>query len=368
MSVRNRVSQFLGFIVRSLLWSVHIGLFFYTLFIYYLLGTLASEHWFASLLMISLPVAWLGLVAIGLIWLFFRPWRALLSVAALLIGFWLWPRTLSVHVADSPEAGKPVLRLLSYNVSVFKLDDFYEKKRVPAQSKQLIDWVVRHPAPVKCLQEFYTGEAAPTYRVRQRLDSAGYRYRAYLQPMNEGYIGVATFSKYPIVAQGQQVFGSFNGMVWADIKVGADTIRFINVHLQSMGIRVRRVFEKEEMEAVKAETRTVLGALKNGFVARRREVRLIETVISQSPYPVIVAGDFNDTPYSIVYERLRQRLHNAFEEAGTGFGFTLNRAPRFIRIDNQFFDASRLSAINFQTHRDVPYSDHYPVEGRYVRK
>lgn len=366
MSVRNRVSQFLGFIVRSLLWAVHIGLFFYTVFIYYLLGRLPSEHWFASLLMISLPVAWLGLAGIGVVWLFFRPWRALLSVAGLLLGFWLWPRTFSLHIPDTDE--KPTLTLLSYNVSVFVLEKFYEHKHVPPQSTQLIDWMVRHPAPVKCLQEFYTGEAAPAYRVQQRLDSAGYRYHVYLQPMNEGYIGVATFSKYPILAQGRQVFGSFNGMVWTDIKVGTDTIRFINVHLQSMGIRVRRVFEKEEMNAMKAETRTVLGALKAGFVARRREVRLIETVIAQSPHPVIVAGDFNDTPYSVVYEHMRHRLNNAFEDAGAGFGFTLNRAPRFIRIDNQFYDAKHLKAVGLKVYRNMPYSDHFPVEGRYVRK
>jgi endonuclease/exonuclease/phosphatase (EEP) superfamily protein YafD len=364
MPIFSRIKQFLGFMARSVLWSVHIVLFFYTLFIYYLLGWMPSEHWFASILMISLPLAWLGLVGLAVVWLFFRPWRALLSVVGLLLGFGLWSRTFSLNTAGNVPTGQLPLRLLSYNVSVFGLDEDHDANQPEASKSRLItDWVVKHPASVKCFQEFYTANDS-TFRVAQRLDSAGYYYKAYLQPINDGYIGVVTFSKYPIVAQGKLVFGSFNGMVWTDIKLGTDTVRVINVHLQSMGIRVRRVFDQSEMDGVKSETRTVLGALKTGFVARRREVRMVEEIIRASPYPVIVTGDFNDTPYGIVYERLRQQLRNAFEDAGAGFGFTLNRAPRFIRIDNQFYDP-RLRIVDFTTHRDIPYSDHYPIEGLY---
>jgi endonuclease/exonuclease/phosphatase (EEP) superfamily protein YafD len=364
MPIRTGIKQFLGFMARSVLWSVHIGLFFYTLFLYYLLGQMPSAHWFVSILMISLPLAWLGLAVLAVVWLFFRPWRALLSVVGLLLGYWLWPRTLSLHTAGAVAVNKLPLRLLSYNVSVFGSDEFYLTQKESKKTRVLVDWVVRHPASVKCFQEFYTGNESPSFRVAQRLDSAGYYYRAYLHPLSTGYVGVATFSKYPIVAQGKLVFGSFNGMVWADIKLGADTVRVVNVHLQSMGIRVRRVLEQDEMKGVKSETRTVLGALKTGFVARRREVQLIEETVRASPHPVIVTGDFNDTPYSFVYNRMRQLLRSAFEDAGVGFGFTLNRAPRLVRIDNQFYDP-RLQLVDFTTHRTIPHSDHYPIEGLY---
>lgn len=367
MTLPGRISLFFGFIARSVLWSVHIGLFFYTLFIYYLLWALPSEHWLASMLMITLPVAWAGLVGLALLWLFFRPWRALLTLAALLIGSWLWPRTFSLDSDKPNPENRPTLPLLSYNVSTFGLSDFYEQNKVPAKSQQITDWVVNHPAPVKCFQEFYSGNVAPVFGVYKRLNEAGYVHEALLQPIDRGFVGVATFSKYPIVAQGREAFGTFNGMVWTDIQVGTDTVRVINVHLQSMGIRVRKVFEKEEMDAMKSETRTVLGALKAGFMARREQVERIEACIDSSRHRVIVTGDFNDTPYSIVYERLHRRLSNAFEEAGSGFGFTLNRAPRFIRIDNQFYDP-RLPVVRFGTHRELPFSDHYPIEGEYFLK
>ena len=367
MSFQTRISQFLAFIGRSLIWSLNIGVFFYTLLIYYLLARLPLEHWLASMIMITLPIAWLLLVLVGLFWLFTRPWRSLLSALGLLLGLWLYPRTFSVHTTPPDEAEPNAFSVLSYNVSVFGLDVYFEskQKKIPAQAKQMTNWVISHPAEIKCFQEFYSGTQDITYQMVSRMEQAGYRYHTFLKPSETGYIGVATFSRHPIINEGRHVFSSFNGMVWTDINLGDDTIRVINVHLQSMGIRVRRVLEKDEMSEVKAETRSVLGALKAGFKARQAEVHLVEEQIDQSPYPVVVTGDFNDTPYSVVYERLRRRLPNAFEDAGHGFGFTLNRAPRTIRIDNQFYDP-RLQVLDFETHRDQPHSDHYPVEGKYV--
>ncbi len=367
MSLRTGFGQFLAFIGRSLTWSFHIGVFFYTLLIYYLLARLPLEHWLASMIMITLPIAWLLLLLLGVFWAFTRPWRSLLSVIGLLLGYWLYPRTFSVHTADAPPEGVKAFSVLSYNVSGFGLEAYPQDRqgRVSGRVKLFTEWVLKHPAGIKCFQEFYAGDQDSTYRMVDRLAQAGYPYYAFLNPRQSGSIGVATFSRYPILNEGKYAFSSFNGMLWTDIKVNNDTIRVINVHLQSMGIRVRRVLTKKEMADVKAETRTVLGALKVGFTARQHEVRLVEEQIAQSPYPVIVTGDFNDTPYSVVYERLRRQLPNAFENAGHGFGFTLNRAPKTIRIDNQFYDP-RLQVLDFETHHDIPYSDHYPVEGKYV--
>ncbi|RYF62768.1 MAG: endonuclease, partial [Cytophagaceae bacterium] len=257
--------------------------------------------------------------------------------------------------------------LLSYNVSVFGLEKYYDDTlhREPRGTRMMSNWILAHQAPVKCFQEFFVGKEMPAFQMGDRLERAGYRYKALLHPQEAEYVGVATFSRFPIVNHGEHVFSSFNGMVWTDIKVGQDTIRVINVHLQSMGIRVRKVFQEDKMSGVKAETRSVLEALKFGFKSRQSEVRVVEACIAESPFPVIVTGDFNETPYSVVYERLRRILPNAFEDAGHGFGFTLNRAPRTIRIDNQFYDP-RLQVLDFEVHRDQPYSDHFPIEGRYV--
>ena len=68
-------------------------------------------------------------------------------------------------------------------------------------------------------------------------------------------------------------------------------------------------------------------------------------MIERSPYPVILCGDFNEVPYGYAYGRVRKQLRNAFENSGTGFGFTYNKAPRYIRIDNQFYSNKKVSHI-----------------------
>ncbi|MCY7359468.1 MAG: endonuclease/exonuclease/phosphatase family protein [Rudanella sp.] len=372
MPTRFSVRLLVGLFFRSLFWSLNVVLVFYTVLLYWLLYNLPVQHWSASMFMITLPVAWAFNLICLIAWLFTHPWRSLLSLLALVAGFWLWPRTVALNTPISNLEGKPMLSLLSYNVANFNSNDFYATLAKSKRTRQITDWIIRNEASVKCFQEFYNSQRYPALQMADRLRAAGYTYEAVLYPeyrqMPDSFLGIAIFSKFPILNQGREPFGlhTHNGIVWADIKIGADTVRIINVHLESMGIRVRRVLNQREMAGVRTETRGILGSLREGFIARREQVLRGERYIDDSPFPVIVAGDFNETPYSVVYGRLRARLNNAFEDAGQGFGFSLNRAPNLLRIDNQFYDANRLTALQFKTLREVPYSDHFPIYGEYV--
>lgn len=352
----------------SLLWSLNLLLFLYTVLLYFLLYKLPIQHWTAGMLLITLPVAWAVNIIYAVFWAISRSWRATLSAITLLAGFWLWPRTFAYEPAGRNITGRPTLRIFSYNVTMFDAVSYFPSRKLAPSSQQLARFVCKQTADVLCLQEFYNEPTVPVFNMIERLQQVGYRYHATLKSGSSkgetGLVGVALFSRYPILAQGDTAFTESNGLVWADLNMGKDTVRVIDVHLQSMGIRVRKVFVQDGLEGVKYETRSILSALRTGFTDRDEQVKVLERYIAESPYPVIVSGDFNETPYSIVYERLRRRLRNAFEDAGRGFGFTLNRAPKYIRIDNQFYD-SRLTVLSFETLRDVPYSDHFPIQGRF---
>lgn len=355
----------------SLFWSLNLVLSLYTCLLYYLLHWLPIQHWVAGLLLITLPVAGALNLAFILFWAIGRSWRAVLPLMVLLAGFWLWPRTFAYEPVGRNITGQPTISIFSYNVATFDAVSYFPEKKLSGTAKAITRYVCRQTADVLCFQEFYNVPTLPAFNIIERLREGGYPHYVTLHPVpargETGLLGVALFSRYPILRQGEVVFKQFNGMVWADVKVGADTVRIINIHLQSMGIRVTKVFMEDEIEGVKYETRSVLSALRTGFTDRRVQIQNVEDYIALSPYPVIVTGDFNDTPYSVVYERLRRRLNNAFEDAGRGFGFTLNRAPTYVRIDNQFYD-SRLNALSFQTFRDVPFSDHYPILGQFSIK
>jgi endonuclease/exonuclease/phosphatase family metal-dependent hydrolase len=89
--------------------------------------------------------------------------------------------------------------------------------------------------------------------------------------------------------------------------------------------------------------------------------------IRESPYPVIVCGDFNDTPFSYTYNELAKELKNAFVEAGSGIGATYNGPLPFLRIDNQFH-SEELKAAGYETHYEMGLSDHFPISAKYVLK
>lgn len=81
--------------------------------------------------------------------------------------------------------------------------------------------------------------------------------------------------------------------------------------------------------------------------------------IKKSPYPVVVCGDFNDTPASYTYFTIRGNLQDAFLEKGTGIGRTFTGLAPTLRIDyilpgNQF-------TINSFRKINSDLSDHYPV-------
>lgn len=370
--MRIRVGKFIAFFFRSLLWSLNLLLAAYTCLAYWLLYSLQIEHWLAGMIMITIPAVWVLNVVVICLWLTSRPWRSWLSGLLVIAGILLFgSRTFSWHSSDTQTGTGLPLKVFSYNVHSFGELDFSGSEQSAPSIRRILNYVLQYEAPIKCFQEFYTSTENPDYDIVERFQKAGYVYSALLYPgmahVPDGDIGVAIFSTYPIIDSGREVFETHNGLVWATVAVGTDTVRIINVHLHSMGIRVGRVLKQKQMKGVQHETRGVLSALRTGFIRRNEQVKRVEEYIHQSPYPVIVTGDHNDTPYGVVYERLRRTLPNSFEEAGHGFGFTYNRLPGFIRIDHQFH-SPEIPVTNFETIDHVDYSDHYPIVGTYLLK
>ncbi|MDP4224071.1 MAG: endonuclease/exonuclease/phosphatase family protein, partial [Bacteroidota bacterium] len=113
------------------------------------------------------------------------------------------------------------------------------------------------------------------------------------------------------------------------------------------------------------EIRSISSSLKRGFIARASQAEAVKVKIETSPYPVIVAGDFNDTPISYTYRTLGKGLNDAFVASGYGAGFTYkgNYPPN--RIDYILYD-NKLECRQFDIIK-VRYSDHYPIIA-YFRK
>jgi endonuclease/exonuclease/phosphatase family metal-dependent hydrolase len=107
------------------------------------------------------------------------------------------------------------------------------------------------------------------------------------------------------------------------------------------------------------EIKTLSTSLRQGFIRRASQAQVVKSYIDRSPYPVIVLGDFNDTPVSYAYTKIRKGLNDAFVKSGFGAGFTYrgNYPPN--RIDYILYD-NNLISTKFDILK-VKYSDHYPI-------
>lgn len=361
--------SFLKGLFSSVAWTVTKLCCFYTILLFFLGYTLWVSHWVVGFLLLSMPIALFGCVVLLIYWLFKDFQKALWPLLTLLIGWPFLKRTLVYNPTENID--KEAITILSYNAMFFDIDAYSSGKSNGNNAQKMMTWVKDFKADVKVFEEFYNWEGQPRFRQFNTTEqfSKQLPYHVFMKPplsarMGKGFVGLAIFSRYPLIYRQEKSFSDVgNGFLIADLVRKKDTLRLINVHLHSMGIRVGKILRQNDYEKAKSETRNVLHLLKNGFVKRTKEVEEIVTLIEQSPYPIVLCGDLNEVPYGYAYGKIREQLNNSFEEAGRGFGFSYNRLPKLIRIDNQFHN-SKLQVLDFQT-QAVKFSDHYPISASY---
>ncbi|WP_338767975.1 endonuclease/exonuclease/phosphatase family protein [Bernardetia sp. ABR2-2B] len=337
----------------------------------YLSVLVSPEYfWFAGFVSMSIPFCLIANIFFVFLWWWRKRWYALYSLFILLLGFPFFLASISLGGIwnENIENDKNYLSVLSYNVREF---DIYQRQKDDyTVTKNTIKWIKNDTSDVKCIQDFYNSESAKIFNTREKLSEQDsetpYNFHVRYTSANhrKGQFGIAIFSKYPFINKGEVTFKvkTDNGAIFADIVKGKDTIRIYNIHLESMSIN------QNELQLIDQPEQTFWYAgkrLKRGFAMRAGQVQTIAEHIKTSPYPVILCGDLNDLPYSYTYFKLRRNLKNAFESKGLGTGFTFNGKLFFLRIDNQFYDNENLDCIYFNTHREVPFSDHYPVRAVY---
>ena len=329
-----------------------------------------------------------------------RNWRvALLPIVALVLTWSHVQRGLALHFGQAAgmkrtepkKAGIPqssffvsranTVSLLSANVRIFNV---YAQLRDLnfASSKGAISWLATSPADVLCLQEYYnepggSKENGAVFRTEEYLGRGSERHAFVSTSLTNAIgaeFGLAIFSRFVIVRRGIIPFGrlSLNHGMWADLARPAarsggrpDTIRVFNVHLQSMNMADADITISIESRAgLRDKAPNLLRRFRNGAVLRGTQVDTLLARVARSPYPVLLAGDTNDPPYSYTYDQLADHLQNAWATVGLGIGATYNGRLPWLRIDQQFA-GPQWQVLGCQVHKEIKWSDHFPVEGLY---
>lgn len=137
-------------------------------------------------------------------------------------------------------------------------------------------------------------------------------------------------------------------------------IRIVNVYLNPFSFDKKKVKPGEDLDKNKMKVRYILSKLIPTFKIHQDEVSEIRNAIDESPYPVILAGDFNAVPNSYEYYTLGKGLTDAFVAVGRGSGTSFHDYKFPIRID-YIFTSKEIKPISYRVDRSVKLSDHFPV-------
>lgn len=300
-------------------------------------------------------------IIFAIAWAILLKYEALISVVAIALGI----THLSNYIRISKPAGSKegTFKVMSYNVRLF---NNYESPNSSSE-KKVIAFLKAQKPDIICLQEFYVN-GSPYEKEMAIKEALGGKFFSHSKLVGSGsnrYYGIITFSRFPIISKGTITHsGSSSLSIFSDIVIGRDTVRVFNNHLQSFRLRkMERSFIEELADPTDNES---IAAMKNislslakAFRSRAHQANVLKERIDRSPYPVIVAGDFNDTPVSYSYRKIRKGLKDSFVHSGYGAGFTYRGNYPANRIDYILYDDS-LESRYFEITK-VKFSDHYPV-------
>lgn len=236
------------------------------------------------------------------------------------------------------------VRVATYNVRLFNQYESKEKKeQTPEIFKEYLETV---KPDILILQEFYNNK---------NIDLSAYPYKYIDYNDSKNIFGHAIYSRFPIVDQGNFAFeNSSNNSLWADIKIDKDTLRIYNAHLQSMRITARVAYLKE------VGTEVVKNKISDAFSKQENQIKELRAHFDATPNrKKIIAGDFNNTPFSYTYKKISSNMKDAFLEKGSGLGSTFYFDGFPLRIDYLLVTPD-IKVKSFFTEKTT-FSDHHSV-------
>lgn len=336
-----------------------------------------KTFWLIPFFGLAYPIVILSALILLVIWAIARSRWFFIMLAFILIGGRLHYRLYSPPFGKQTETSPEKIRLLSYNVKNF---DVYTVGFEHDYSNRdgIFDYLGRQNADIVCFQEFYSQDEKDKFPTKDTLHkilhAEHYHDRMSFNRKFKNYFGVAMYSKYPMITRGfieldESVRNSNNFCIFADIVKGKDTFRIYNTHFQSIKFQeddYALFGQKEYTGDVKSGIFAMMRRLHIAYQKRADQAQKVIKHMEQSPYEVIVCGDFNDTPMSYVYNLFYSRYRDAFRHSSSGLGVTYAGRVPAGRID-YIFHSDDIESANFNIQDEV-FSDHKAISCEFWKK
>lgn len=282
--------------------------------------------------------------------------KRVLTITVLLMLLWVVGSLVS-HQWKKPVADfDSNLKVMTYNTQALCRDN-------KQQALKMLSYINQQDADVVCLQEvkvYKSSHRISLAELRHAMRKYPYTYYDFKVYNSKRQFGNVVFSKYPLINKHTVPYQSRNNISsCCDMVVGGDTIRLIVNHLESYKL-IKKDLQFDTLSVDHIKNSSLNQKLKSAGALRHEQSKAVKREIRQSPYPVVVVGDFNAIPLSYVYWKIRFGLQDCFLAGSFGkLGSTYQRGPLGIRID-YILCSRKLTPIKCEVDR-VTYSDHFPV-------
>ena len=307
-------------------------------------------------------------------------WEILIyNVLILVILLWFksryaWITVLALMIAvpgfsKSYSRGKVVeadgsIRIMSYNVHNFRHVD--GKTSLEDFANQVMNMVREQNPDILCCQEFAWFKKGVNRQqcIQLFADNVGFQYIYYNRKNN--YAGNVIFSKYPIEKVSD--VSDFAEERTYGIMVSVDAgekgkFHVANIHQLSYMItdsEIETLTTPQERQKYETLGKTLLHKLNFAFQCRSEEMQKVLTGLAPVEGPIIVCGDFNETPLSYNYRQMQKAgFVDSFTRVGHGIKPTYAGKLPLLRIDYAWTNEG-VTPLKFKRHR-WKASDHYPI-------
>ena len=326
--------------------------------------TLAEDFSLFAVAGLFYPIFLIINLGFVIFWLFTKKRFAIISLSVILLGTPNLINNFGFSSSDKGDSAKSV-KVLSYNVRQFRASDKFTALIV---KNDILKFVQEQNADIICFQEFQSHDKniyEPLKKLRDTLNAGTYYFESYYNPRHNYLSGLVIFSKMRAVNKGKlKIEGSRTFGIFTDLVNGNDTIRVYNIHFASISLNPSDIEfvvnpEIKNKQTFKLRTANIYHKLADAFVLRQKQVAYLTNELEHSPYKILLAGDFNDTPSSYVHAQVSEFLDDSFTKKGSGLGITYAGRLPMLRID-YVFGNKEFEVLDYRTH-SILRSDHYPV-------
>ncbi len=286
-----------------------------------------------NLLSLGFPYLIVLHVVLTLFWIFKKKKFAIAFAASMLLFYNPVRRWVNFSPQSKKAQSKGDLKVLTFNVQYGSFGWDRVKKYIRAQDADII-----------LVQERDTNRV-----LRQDLIK---------------YPTVILKTKHRIVRHAELIEDKSRGnSFYADIDVCGKIVRVVNVYLEPFRLH-KSMFELKKLKE-KGKIDTLLSHMVPTFQTHEEQIKKIRKAIDLSPYPVILAGDFNSVPNSYEYYNLGKDLQDAFLAAGNGISSSFHDYKVPLRLD-YIFSSKSITPLSYKVDHSVKLSDHYPVIAEFL--